>query len=264
MLLLQFLMVCGVAAYGQDATRDVVNTKFRQQRAGVQTVAGESRSTLIGVNIWRGRPSRPSDQTTVRSLLHKAGQQISLTPELAAPGTVFSKGEFIRIGIEVAREGYLYLFNQELCGTKAAHEPVMIFPTLHLRRGDNRVRPGFIVNVPSWSDEPPFLEIESHCPGSSDRLFVLYSPTPLPDLRPGDTPLRIDPARFEQWTRLYGDKAASPVSIANAGRAATAEEKLASTGGPLLRPADPVPQIVFPAQPAKDQPVMVSFDLRVK
>ena len=53
-------------------------------------------------------------------------------------------GQRVRLSIESARTGYLYVINRELYADGSTGEPYLIFPTTRLHRGDNKVTIGRI------------------------------------------------------------------------------------------------------------------------
>src|SRR5690349_23992390 len=48
--------------------------------------------------------------------------------------------------------GYLYVFDREVYADKSLGEPYLIFPTTALRGGDNLVKAGRVVEIPSHDD----------------------------------------------------------------------------------------------------------------
>lgn len=252
---------------GQGDPRALLNHAFRQQRqtsggaaASSSSVATSAERIMIGVNVWRGRPARESDAPGIRSLVHRPGRSIYLTPELIGPDTLVSPGDHLRVGIEAAQEGFLYVVNQERCGDGTAQRPELIFPTMHLRHGNNRVRPGLVVEIPGWRDEPPYFELQSHCPGSAERVAILFSRQPFEGLTAMDEPQTIEAARLDQWIAKYGTRIER--SAGETGRVITIAET--SAGTTALTPSDPVPQIVFQAAGGAQAPVLVYFDLKVR
>jgi len=265
--MLKLLIFLSCLLLAQDMPRQVVSSKFKKKRtesvqAAAATVPDADDLTMIGVNLWKGRLPRPSDGSRARALVLRNGKGVDLIPELVRPDATFKKGDNVRIEIEAGRHGHLYLLNQELCGKKA-HETLMIFPSQHLRKGQTKVGPTIIVDVPNWSDSPPFFELDQSCKPSVDRIFILFALTPIPELKAGSTPLLITEDELERYRKLY--YVPSPKrSVASQKRLPTAGEVDATQNGKPLPAEAPIPQTVFLVDQKHGRPVMVSMDLRVE
>src|SRR5260370_250665 len=60
---------------------------------------------LIGVTVWRMRPSKPGDAREVRALIHEDAGSIEWTPERVAADTPIAEGQKVRISVEAAETG---------------------------------------------------------------------------------------------------------------------------------------------------------------
>jgi hypothetical protein len=66
-------------------------------------------------------------------------------------------------------------------------EPVLIFPTTRTRGGDNRVKAGRVIEIPSQDDSPPFFTMrKSRADNTGENLIVLVTPAPIADLEIGE------------------------------------------------------------------------------
>ena len=52
---------------------------------------------------------------------------------------------------------YLYVIDREQYADGTQGEPYLIFPTTRTRGGDNSVKAGRVMEIPSQDDNPPYL-----------------------------------------------------------------------------------------------------------
>jgi hypothetical protein len=98
-----------------------------------------------------------------------------------------AEGQRVRFSIESAQEGYLYLVDRDECADGTFGDPYLIFPTLRIRAGNNRVSPGSPVEIPAWEDDPPYLTLRRSRPEHvGEAPTVLILPQPLTDLVIGE------------------------------------------------------------------------------
>src|SRR5712671_1059192 len=109
-------------------------------------------SEEIGVTVWRLRPSRSGD-TGARVLVLDGLKQSEWTPERIEADTPLNIGDRVRLTIESPRPGFLYIIDREQYADGSFGEPMLIFPTLHTRGGDNRVAPGRLIDIPAQEDQ---------------------------------------------------------------------------------------------------------------
>lgn len=141
-----------------DRTRQLKNTAFRAKRPAEPKPASVSTSTstatvppkspaappqqldaedpgdsLVGITVWRLRPSLPEDDKDVRISALDGGEE--LTPERIEAETPLREGEKVRISIEAALSGYLYVIDREQYADGSFGTPYLIFPhPPHARR----------------------------------------------------------------------------------------------------------------------------------
>src|SRR5438876_3721598 len=94
------------------AARRTVRRNYRIVTPQVP-VTGVSAETVIGVTLWRLRPTRPAD-TGERIISHDGPESVEWLPERVSSTGRLSEGDRIRISIEAARTGYLYVVEQEI------------------------------------------------------------------------------------------------------------------------------------------------------
>src|ERR1043165_6906503 len=95
-------------------------------------VAGVSADSVIGVTLWRLRPSRPAD-TGERMIVQEGPQASEWLPERVSSGGRVYEGDRLRMSIEAARTGYLYVVDQEVYADGSKGEPYLFFPTTRTR-----------------------------------------------------------------------------------------------------------------------------------
>ncbi|MGH9801849.1 MAG: hypothetical protein ACRD82_15915, partial [Blastocatellia bacterium] len=107
--------------------------------------------TVFGITLWRLRPATAKDDKQVRLFKHNKDETkvVQWTPERISMDTPLAVGQRVRLSIESARTGYLYVINRELYADGSMGEPYLIFPTARLRGGENKVSIGRIVDIPA-------------------------------------------------------------------------------------------------------------------
>lgn len=233
----------------------------RVARRGARPPATEE----IGVTIWRLRPSRANDEGA-RVLVLDGLKQSQWTPERIEADTPVNIGDRIRISVESPRPGFLYIIDREQYADGSLGEPMLIFPTLRTRGGDNRVLPGRLIDIPAQEDQYSYFTAQpagNRRDQTAEVLTVILTPQQLP-LNIGDQPMRILPSQISEWEKSWGGAAETLELVGGAGRAWTNEEKLAgSANGRQLTQAGPPPQTVYRVAARKTGgPLLVTVPLR--
>lgn len=218
----------------------------------------------IGITVWRLRPARDNDQGG-RVVVKDGLKQTEYTPERIESETPLSVGDRVRITVESPRPGFLYIIDREQYADGSLGEPVLIFPTLHTRNGDNRVMPGRLIDIPAQEDQYSYFTAQ---PAGTRRdqvaelLTVILVPQPL-SLEIGSQPLKLAPKQVSDWERLYGGTAETLELVGGAGRTWTNEEKLAGmANGRQLTQGGPPPQTVYRVARRRGGPLLVTVPLR--
>ena len=248
---------------GNPAPRPVYRRtgNARLARRGARPPATEE----IGITVWRLRPSRESDQGG-RVLVLDGLKQSQYTPERIEASTPLNVGDRVRITVESPRPGFLYIIDREQYVDGSFGEPMLIFPTLKTRGGDNRVMPGKLIDIPAQEDQYSYFTAQ---PAGSRRdqvaevLTVILAPSPLP-LKITDQPLKILQTQIGEWEKSWGGLTEILELVDGAGRAWTSEEKAASAAtGRQLTQGGPPPQTVYRMAARKTGgPLMVTVPLR--
>jgi hypothetical protein len=222
-------------------------------------------NSVLGITLWRLRPSRATDDKETRLFKHPKDKTnvTEWTPERISVDTPLAAGQRVRLSVEAAHTGYLYVIDRELYADGALGEPYLIFPTSRLRGGDNKVSIGRIIDIPALEDEPNYFTLEPDRPGLVGELIsVLVTSRPLENLKIGEDVVKLSKDDVEMWEKSYGARVGR-LELENAfGKAWTKEEKDASKGQ-TLKQDSPAPQTVYyKPSTTPDESLMVSVRLR--
>jgi hypothetical protein len=223
-----------------------------------------SSSEEIGVTVWRLRPSQSTD-TGGRVVVLDGLRQSEWTPERIEADTPLNIGDRVRLTIESPRPGFLYIIDREQYADGSLGDPMLIFPTLHTRGGDNRVAPGKLIDIPAQEDQYSYFTAQ---PAGDRRdqiaevLAIILVTQPL-SLQIGDQPLKMTSTQITGWERLWGGVAERLELIGGAGRTWTDEEKAAGAAkGRQLTQSGPPPQTVYRVARRAGGPLLVTVPLK--
>lgn len=218
----------------------------------------------VGVTLWRLRPSRSTDEGG-RVLVQEGLKQIEWTPERIEADTALRIGDRVRLSVESPRRGFLYIIDREQYADGSLGEPMLIFPTLRTRGGDNRVEPGRLIDIPAQEDQYSYFTAQ---PAGDRRdqvaevLTIILVPQPLP-LQITEQPLKMADNQITSWEKLWGGAAERLELVGGAGRVWTTEEKAAgAASGRQLTQAGPPPQTVYRVARKTGGPLLVTVPLR--
>jgi len=230
-----------------------------QYKVATPEVAAEkvNQEMVVGITIWKFRPAREGEMGVL------IGKE-KLIAERVEGSSILAKGDRVRLSIEAARDGYLYVINREKYADGSTGEPYLIYPTTHLTGGDNRTTVGRMIVIPAQSDQPPYFTLS---PGRADQISemisVFITSEPLKDVTIGAEPLQIAGAMVTEWENKWGKTIGRLEMINGAGQSLTPAEQEAGTGSRLLRHTDPTPQSIYynPDVKAGD-PLFVNVNLQ--
>ncbi|HEX6125030.1 MAG TPA: DUF4384 domain-containing protein [Pyrinomonadaceae bacterium] len=284
-LLIAFLGLFPALAQAQqseEATRDLWDTAFIKKRPAPKVAARRVRPVryrvigrnpipaannisdgpaMVGVTVWRLRPSKSSDEAEVRQLLHQQGEW---TPERIGGGMPLAEGSKVQLTIESPRAGYLYVFDREMYADSTFGEPYLIFPTLSLNGGDNKVSAGRVIEIPSSDDKPPYYTLtRSRDDHSGEALTIIVSDKPLADLTIGRGALKISAEQFDAYEKQWGAMTQQLEMDRGAGTAMSKAEKAAATGKADLTQDDFPPQTIYRVQAKPGQPLLLTIPLSI-
>ena len=196
-------------------TRNLWNEAFVQQRPPAeQKAASEAKppredvkslgNSFIGMTLWRMRPSGSTDAIRFRGLVHRldpAGRG-DWTPERVTFDKPVRIGDYVRLTIESAKRGYLYVVDRDLYADGTASAATLIFPTKRLRGGDNRVEPGVPIEIPDQADVPAAFVLErTRADQTAVMVMVIVAPQPIASLNIQQESQRLTDARVSRWKR---------------------------------------------------------------
>lgn len=271
-----------VAQTPEDATRRLWDTAFTKPPAKKRTTARRRSTprayrlatpgvsvnnvapdTVVGITVWRLRPASRADAGE-RLIVHDGDAAKEWLPQRISANTRLAQGDRIRISIEAARTGYLYVIDREQYADGSLGEPYLIFPTTRLLGGNNQVTVGKLVELPSQDDSPPYLTIKRSRPDHvAEVMSVLVSPTPLEGVEITATAQKLSDAQVAAWEAAWSAQVGFLEMDKSAGQVWTKDEKDAGAADTRALTANaPAPQLLFYRASAKPaEPVMVKVHL---
>ncbi|HLK20317.1 MAG TPA: hypothetical protein VKT81_15280 [Bryobacteraceae bacterium] len=251
-------------------TRQLWDTTLLEKRpsaakAPVKRPAASSvKGALVGVTVWRLRPSKAGEESAQRALIQEEASGQAWTPERVAADSPLAEGQKVRVSAESAQDGYLYIIDRDeyADGTKGA--PYLIFPTLRTRGGDNRVGPGMVIEIPAQDDNPPYFKVERSRPDQvNEVLTLLITPKPMDELKIERGRIKLTDSQVAGWEKQWRAKSYRLEDVAHEGKPYTTTEKLAARGEKRLNDKDPLPQTMYRVDCKPDSPVMLDVQLKI-
>jgi hypothetical protein len=243
---------------------NVAAMRPRYRRTSPLATLRKTKTEEIGITVWRLRPARSTD-TGARVLVLDGLKQEQWVAERIEAGTPLNIGDRVRLTVESPHPGYLYIIDREQYADGSLGEPMLIFPTLRTRGGDNRVEPGKLIDIPSQEDQYSYFTAQ---PAGERRdqvaevLTIILVPQALP-LRIGEQPLRITQTEVAGWESLWGGATERLELVNGAGQTWTNEEKLAAAvKGRQLTQTGPPPQTVYRVARRAGGSLLVTVPLR--
>lgn len=201
----------------------------------------------VGLTFWRLRPSLDSDGGA-RMLIMDGGRNAPWTPERIEIDQLLDLGDRVRMSIESPKAGFLYVIDREQYSDGTLGDPMLIFPTLRTRGGNNRVAPGMLIDIPGQDDSPPFFTLRSNNPKYiGELLTIIVATSPLHNLAITNGPLALANGQVKQWEKMWSSQTERFDLDGGVGSVWTAAEKAASMAGGArtLTQDEPVPQTVY-------------------
>jgi hypothetical protein len=220
----------------------------------------------VGVTIWRLRRGVDSDGGA-RVLVMENAQSSQWTPERIEAETPLRVGERVRITIESPRAGYLYVIDREQYADGSLGDAYLIFPTLRTRGGDNRVRPGRLVDIPAQEDTPSYFTLVPS-PNRNDQvaevLTIIVTPEPFDDLPLANNPVKLSRNDVSKWESSWSTQVERFEMVGGAGMSWTQSEKEASASASarLLTQEEPTPQTIYRIGSRNKKAFLVTVPLR--
>jgi hypothetical protein len=230
-----------IAPASKSTARRRPRNKYRVATPNVPTenVVPES---VVGVTIWRLRPAGRADSGE-RIIVHDDNSK-EYVPERISANTKLVPGDRVRISVEAARNGYLYVIDRELYADGTLGEPYLIFPTTRTLNGDNQVSVGKLAEIPAQEDSPPFFTIRKSRPDQvAEMVSVLVSPTPLEGVQITDKAQKLTSEQVAKWEKSWSNSVGR-LDMDTVGQTWTRQEKDAA-GTRALTATAPAPQMLF-------------------
>jgi hypothetical protein len=200
-------------------------------------------------------------------IVHEGSDAAAWIPERVPSNAGLSEGDRVRLSVEAARTGYLYVIDREQYADGTLGEPYLIFPTTRTLGGDNRVKAGRLVDIPAQEDSPPFFTLKrSRADQVGELLSVIVTPAPLDELQIGAQAQRLSPERVARWEKSWGRQTGRMELSDGAGKLWTKEEKEAGASpARLLNASAPNPQTLYYRPGAKpDEPLLIKVQLQYR
>ena len=257
------------ASSDEIRTRNLWNTAFSNQRPAAPKppkVAAAIGDSFVGVTLWRMRLSKPSDPVRFRGLVHDQDPsgQAEWTPERSDLDAPIGGDEMVRLSIETARKGYLYVIDRDIYPDGTFSKPKLDFPTTRLRGGDNHVEPGFLIEIPDAQDKPPAFRVEKTRPDQTGvMLTIIVTPAPIPGIAVTSNAVKLTEQQVADWERRWGSSV-QRLDEKDPGKVYTvAEAAAANRGASALRAEDPVPSTLFHCHAGRAEPMLVKVPLKL-
>lgn len=273
----------GFAQSPEDATRRLWDTAFiptgkaprrrvTRKRSGVNyriatpnvPTTSVDGNTVVGVTVWRLRRST-SDEMGERLIVHEGSDTVQWLPERISANRKLAEGDRLRISVEAARTGYLYVIDREQYADGSFSEPYLIFPTTRTLNGNNEVKVGRVVEIPAQDDAPPYFKVKrSRSDQMAEVLSVMVTPNPLEGFQIADKPQKLSEAQVAGWEKSWGTQVGLLELENGAGKTWTKEEREAAADPTrALKSGAPAPQVLYYRPRAKaGEPMLVNVRLR--
>src|SRR5262245_16746362 len=220
----------------------------------------------LALTIWRLRPAKATDPKE-RIIVQKETESVELIPERVPANAPLRIGENIRFSFESPQTGFLYVIDRELFADGSLGEPMMIFPTMRTRNGDNKVEAGKLIEIPSQEDQPNYFTLQQsrlkNINQTGEALTVIVAPEPLEGISIGAQVLPLAEERVQQWEKQWGAQSETLDLVGGAGKTWTkAEQEAGASGARYLTQDDPEPQTIYRVSVKPGAPLLVKVGLR--
>jgi len=244
----------------KESRRRARSYRIATPKIPIDKVTPES---VVGVTIWRLRPASARDSGE-RMIVHDDAATKQWMPERISPETKLNQGDKLRISVEGARKGYLYVINREQYADGSLGEPYLIFPTTRTLNGDNRVDIGRLTEIPAQDDSPPYFTVrKSRSDHVAEVVSVLVSPTPLEGVAITDKAQLLPEKQVAEWEAQWSGGVGFLEMDKTVGQTWTREERDAGAANTRALTAEgPAPQLLFYRAGAKaSDPLFVKLQL---
>jgi Adenylate and Guanylate cyclase catalytic domain/Domain of unknown function (DUF4384) len=247
-----------------DVTRASWDANLLKRRQDPSSASAAMDDSLIGVTLWRLRPSQPGDDKEVRSLIHEETLPREWTPERISVDTPLKQGQKIMVTIETARDGYLYVIDRDEFADGSRGAPYLIFPTQRIHGGDNQVAGGTLIHIPSAGDIPPYFTVQRDSPNQvAEVITIVVSAQPIEQLQNAMGRQEVPKDFITNWETKWKEGAQRLELAAQAGKPYTLAEKQAGARSLKLTPQDPLPMTMYHVNAKHGDPLLIDVPLRI-
>lgn len=220
----------------------------------------------VGVTTWRFRKSTARDRTKELVEVDAEEGPVEFTLERVQNGTPFITGQIVRLSIEsLSRDGYLYVIDREQYADGSLSDPLLIFPSRRLPKG-NQVKAGRVISIPSAKGKG--FKIEPKPSGKkqvAELLTIVVSATPLVDTAKLGTKPYLPAEQVAEWESKWGTVPTTYEMDGGTGQAMTEQEQAAAADSSVeLTQGDPGPQTVYRVPIKPENPVIFSVPLKLR
>ncbi len=251
--------------------KDVATTSTK----GTAKPAPSATDTVLGVTVWRLRPSTPEEMKDKRLLVLPKGPTGetcpptgSTTPERVPVTSSLSRCEKVRLAVEVPRQGYLYIVDREVYEDGSTSAPYLIYPNHQTLKAANQVAPGRTLLIPHPDDAINHFVVQPSASGKkmvAEQFSIIVTPKPLSDdMVARDGPLLLSEAQYKEWEEKYYVESESWELNGGDGKPVTPAEMEAGAGSTKLTQNDALPQTLYKINCEPERTFLVKIPVKVK
>jgi hypothetical protein len=224
----------------------------------------------IGVTVWRVDASgekNKSKSLTEQDARSSDGRRL----ERLSADAILAIGDSVKIGVEsLTHSGYLYIIDREKYADGSSGQPILLYPTLRYRDGDNSVRPGDVTLLPGPNREI-VIKADTGTTQVAEELTIIVSPTRLIDpLQLQSEQVKLSSSQLLNWLQMWSRPELQIDQIDAAGLSMTRRE-LAAGGNQskglheqALTQNDPLPQTIVEMKVKNGDPIITTVTLPIK
>lgn len=252
--------------------KQTAQPRYRPASPALPQNANFAKDSVLGVTVWLLTDS-PDDKDGARILRPKTGRPTNYTAKRVETTTKFTVGQKLRLSIEIPRNGYLYVIDQEKYEDDGSlSEPYLIFPVIP---GENNfARKGRVFEVPSAGDDSSLtvklLDESGKRTVVAEVLTFLVTtkkllnvPNPILTSNGEYDIIKLDEKTLAEWEKDCDTNFEAAELEGGAGQLYTTREQLAGRRKKTLTQADPLPQTVFRIAAKPGKSLLVKIPLQI-
>jgi hypothetical protein len=258
-------LLLGGAAYWWFGT--FYERRFRALRSEVAP-ATEQRDVMVGVTVWRLRPSVVKDPPHTRMLTEPTADADSnaphaeWTPVRIRNGADLPSGSKVRLGIESSRAGFAYVIDREVGVDGTTGSPRVVYPTERSRGDNDRVVAGELLQLPSAAAHIQYWELKrNRSDYAGELLTIIVSPQPIQDLEKSGAAIPTE--RLLQWEKDWGSDVRCVFTGPDGDLLTIAEAHARMSPSQVLTAQDATPATIYMRSSRRNLPILVNYRLRM-